>query len=123
MHRNILTVLILLLAGCAAQAQPRGEWDFSGESPWPQIRQERIERLLPGAMRNAGVDAWVTLLRENSNDPLALHVGGENAGAPAAVVFLLEPGDGADRVRSIMISGFGEAIALRELAVRHRDRP
>jgi Xaa-Pro dipeptidase len=117
MHRTILTVAVLLLAGCAAQVQPRADRDFSGPSPWPEIRQERIERLLPGAMRSAGADAWVTLLRENANDPLAVHVGGENAGAPAAVVFLLESADGADRVRSIMISGFGEAIALRELAM------
>jgi Xaa-Pro dipeptidase len=117
MHRTILTIAVLLLAGCAAQLQPPDYREFSSASPWTEIRQQRIERLLPGAMRSAGVDAWVTLLRENANDPLALHVGGENAGAPAAVVFLLESDDGKDRVRSVMISGFGEAIALRELAV------
>jgi Xaa-Pro dipeptidase len=115
-HTLLLSAL-LLTAGCGAHVQPRADPEFTGASPWPQIRQERIERLLPGAMRRAGVDAWVTLLRENSNDPLALHVGGENAGAPAAVVFLREPANGSDRVRSIMISGFGEAIALREVGV------
>ena len=48
-------------------------------SPWPQIRKARIERLLPQAMQLAGVDAWVVICRENANDPLAMHVGGENA--------------------------------------------
>jgi Xaa-Pro dipeptidase len=119
--QTLLVSALLLAAGCAAHVQPAppppAGWDFTGESPWPQIRQERIERLLPGAMRRAGVDAWVTLLRENSNDPLALHVGGENAGAPAAVVFLLGSMNGQDRVRSVMISGFGEATALREVGV------
>lgn len=64
-------------------------------------------------MRAANVQAWVILVRENANDPLALHVGGENAGAPSGVLFLLE----ADTVRSVILSGFGEAIALRELGV------
>jgi hypothetical protein len=69
-------------------------------------------------MREAGVDAWVVMLRENANDPLALHVGGENAGAPSAVLVFREPGaNGDDRVRSVMLAGFGEAIALRELAL------
>ncbi|HEX5632125.1 MAG TPA: M24 family metallopeptidase, partial [Gemmatimonadales bacterium] len=80
-------------------------------SPWPAIRAERIRTLLPAAMRTANVDAWVILARENANDPLALHVGAENAGAPAAFLFF-RAGDG---VRSVAISGFGEAIALREV--------
>src|SRR5690606_33571831 len=77
------------------------------------IRQERIATLLGPAMRDAEVDAWVILLRENANDPLAAHVGGENAGAPSSVIFLRE----GDTVRSVMLAGFGEAIALRELGV------
>lgn len=87
--------------------------DFTGPSPWPEIRRERIARLLPSAMRETGIDAWVIMLRENANDPLALHIGGEAAGAPAAVLFFRHGGG----VRSVMISGFGEAIALRELAL------
>jgi Xaa-Pro aminopeptidase len=91
---------------------------FDGPSPWPAIRRARIARLLPAAMRAAGVDAWVVLLRENANDPLALHVGGENAGAPSAVlVFRVAGANGEDAVRSVMLAGFGEAIALRELAL------
>lgn len=86
---------------------------FSGPNPWPAIRQERIRTLLPAAMRETGVDAWVSLFRENANDPLALHLGGENAGAPSAVI-VTRQGDG---VRTVMLSGFGEAIALRELGV------
>ena len=64
-------------------------------------------------MREAQVDAWVTLVRENANDPLALHVGGENAGALSAILFLRS----GDTVRSVILAGFGEAIALRELRV------
>jgi Xaa-Pro aminopeptidase len=105
-----LVLALLTTLPLGAQTSPT---DFTGPSPWPAIRRERIQRLLPEAMREAHVDAWVTLLRENANDPLALHVGGENAGAPAAVLFLRT---GA-QLRSVMISGFGEAIALRELGL------
>jgi len=99
-------------APSAAGAQALSPAEFSGPSPWPAIRRERIARLLPAAMREVGVQAWVTFLRENANDPLALHVGGENAGAPSAVLFIATP----TGVRSVMLAGFGEAIALRELA-------
>ena len=54
--------------------------DIDGPSPWPEIRKQRIAMLLPRAMEAAGVDAWLTLCRENNNDPLADHIGGENAG-------------------------------------------
>lgn len=100
-------------AQSAVRAEAKGEFDFTGPSPWPGIRQERIRTLLPAAMQAANVDAWVTLVRENANDPLALHVGGENAGALSAILFLRQ----ADRVHSVILAGFGEAIALRELGV------
>lgn len=134
-HRRALPlgVALLLAAPLTAQDTPRaGERSlapsahvgtaipgpFDGPSPWPAIRRERIARLLPAAMRAAAVDAWVVLLRENANDPLALHVGGENAGAPSAVLlFRIADANGGDRVRSVMLAGFGEAIALRELAL------
>lgn len=116
---QLLVSGLLTLAACgqpSAQRPDAAQADesvFTGPSPWPEIRRERIDRLLPGAMREAGVDAWVVLVRENANDPLALHVGGENAGAPSAILFFRE----ADGVRSVILAGFGEAIALRELAV------
>ena len=84
-------------------------------SPWPQIRKSRIERLLPQAMQLAGVDAWVVICRENANDPLAMHVGGENAGGTAAFLFLLKDGN----VRSIAISPWGEAIGLKDLGLHN----
>lgn len=109
----LLAAVALVLTGCRPGPAVPEQSPFAGLNPWPAIRAERIARLLPGAMAAASVDAWVVLLRENANDPLAVHVGGENAGAPAAVLFLRS----ADRVRSVMLSGFGEAIALRELGL------
>lgn len=99
-------------AGCALDAPPPGV-PFGGPSPWPSIRETRVRDLLPSAMRAADVDAWIVLVRENANDPLALHVGGENAGAPSAILFLRQ----GDEVRSIVVTGFGEAVALRDLGL------
>ncbi|TVR54702.1 MAG: aminopeptidase P family protein [Gemmatimonadales bacterium] len=72
-------------------------------------------------MARAGVDAWLLLLRENHNDPLAHHVGGENAGGTAAFLFFRE-GDGEDGsvgvgVRSVALSPAGEATALADVGV------
>ena len=78
---------------------------------WPRIRKERIQKLLPLAMARANVDAWVLLCRENDNDPLAEHVGCENAGGTAAFLFFKQ----GDRVRSLALSPAGEATALKDV--------
>jgi Xaa-Pro dipeptidase len=87
--------------------------DIHGPSPWPEIRKERIALLLPGAMRAAGIDAWLILCRENNNDPLAEHVGGDNAGGTAVFLFYLD-GKG---FHSRVFSPVGEATALAELNI------
>lgn len=85
---------------------------FDGPSPWPEIRKKRIATLLPDAMKAANVEAWLVVCRENNNDPLAQHVGGENAGGTAAFIFILQNG-----FRSVVYSPIGEATALRDLKI------
>ena len=80
-------------------------------NPWGHIRKERIEKLLPSAMKFSQVEAWIVICRENNNDPLALHVGGENAGGTAAFLFFLE----GNNIRSVAISPEGEAAALKDV--------
>ena len=79
---------------------------------WPSIRQERIRTLLGPAMERAGVDAWVVLARENANDPIAPHVGAENAGGLAAFLFF-HTGGGA--LSYLALSPETEATALAEV--------
>ncbi|MEL6616963.1 MAG: M24 family metallopeptidase, partial [Bacteroidota bacterium] len=78
---------------------------------WSEIRAERIETLLPAAMDRAEVDAWLILCRENDNDPMARHVGCENAGGEAAFLFFRT----ASGVAPYAISPAGEATSLAEL--------
>ncbi|MFP4457256.1 MAG: M24 family metallopeptidase [Clostridia bacterium] len=89
------------------------KYDFSGSSPWPQIRKKRIKELLPKAMQLAEVDVWVIICRENANDPLASHVGGENAGREMGIIFELS----GDTVQSTAFSPWGEVVGLREMDV------
>lgn len=99
-------LLALVACGMTASAQPA----FPGD-PWPEIRRDRIDRLLPEAMDRADVDAWLILCRENDNDPLARHVGCENAGGEAAFLFFRTE----DGVSPVAVSPAGEATALAEL--------
>jgi Xaa-Pro aminopeptidase len=112
MKKTVLFALVFGGVTAVVQAKPEpSPSPFSGPSPWPAIRAERVKSLLPAAMKRAGVDAWLVVCRENDNDPLAAHVGGENAGAPAAFLFTLA----ADRVRSVALSPAGEATALKDM--------
>jgi Xaa-Pro dipeptidase len=87
-------------------------------SVWHRIRKQRIQRLLGPAMRAANVDAWIVFVRENANDPLAMHVGGENAGGTAAILFLRD----GERTRSLALSPSGEATALSDIGLHDEVR-
>ena len=80
---------------------------------WPSIRQERIRTLLGPAMARAGIDAWIVLARENANDPIASHLGAENAGSLAAFLFFA---DAEGNLESLAISPETEATALSEVS-------
>lgn len=129
---RLLSVCVLgaLLAGCATStngisdslsAAAKKRTNFAARSlfevapvsepaVWQRIRRERVQTLLPLAMKEAGVGAWIIFIRENDNDPLAAHVGGENAGGTAALLFFLKDGT----VRSLALSPAGESTALRD---------
>ena len=63
--------------------------------------------LLPGAMDRAEVAAWMPLCRENNNDPMAAHIGCENAGGLAAFLFFRTD----TGLHSVAVSPVGEATA------------
>ncbi|HSF53543.1 MAG TPA: hypothetical protein VLA71_07320, partial [Algoriphagus sp.] len=68
-------MLILSLLGLIWACQPAEKEVVStekinpatywGENPWPEIRKKRINQLLPEALKNAGVDSWLVICREN----------------------------------------------------------
>lgn len=115
-----LLLMIATLAGCKNEAiKPSFENPFSGPSPWPEIRKERIQKLLPEAMKAASVDAWVIICRENNNDPIAHHIGGENAGGTALFLVYLD----GENVKSVAFSPIGESTALADLKIHDEVIP
>ncbi|MEK9823814.1 MAG: aminopeptidase P family protein, partial [Gammaproteobacteria bacterium] len=111
--KQIRLLCLLITAICTAQFATAGDHEFTGPSPWPEIRKERISRLLPEAMIASGQAAWLILCRENDNDPLADHIGGENASGTAAFLFYIDESGFHSRV----FSPIGEATALTDLAI------
>lgn len=90
-----------------------------GANPWPEIRSERIQKLLPEAMLAANTDVWLVICRENNNDPLADHVGGENASGTAVFMFYLND----KGFHSKVFSPIGEATALADLKIHDEVIP
>jgi Xaa-Pro dipeptidase len=123
MKKSVL--IVALLAGIWAcqpsqtEKSPDVKFDPSkswGENPWPEIRKQRINQLLPEALKNAGVDCWLVVCRENHNDPIAIHVGGENASGAAAFLFYNDESG----FHSLVFSPEGEATALDELDIHDK---
>jgi len=111
-----LFILLFLMPACSTDQKPPIEW---GESPWPEIRKERISTLLPQAMEAADIDIWLVICRENNNDPIADHIGGENAGGTAAFLFYMDE----DGFHSRVYSPSGESTALDELDIHDEVVP
>ena len=86
--------LIVPILACLPQNQESFNKETTtidwGENPWPEIRKQRISELLPAAMEASDLDAWLVICRENDNDPMADHIGGENAGGTAVFLFYLD---------------------------------
>jgi Xaa-Pro aminopeptidase len=111
--KSFLLPLIALCLFVSCIGDEMAQNPFDGENPWPDIRKERIQTLLPEAMQRAGIDTWALLCRSNNNDPLARHVGCENAVAPAVFMFRLVDNE----IYSIVFTPPGEATALQEIAL------
>lgn len=95
---------------------PEAYW---GKNPWPEIRKKRIDSLLPQAMKAAKVEAWFVVCRENNNDPLADHIGGENAGGTAVFLFFKDK----NGFYSYAFSPIGESTALDDLDIHDKVIP
>jgi tRNA isopentenyl-2-thiomethyl-A-37 hydroxylase MiaE len=105
---KVLSVLLILLTPLFTSATSA---QFSDPSPWPEIRKMRIATLLPQALNASKVDAWLVVCRENNNDPLADHVGCENAGQTAVFLFFQQQ----QTFHSMAFSPAGEATALQDI--------
>jgi Xaa-Pro dipeptidase len=121
-HTFLLLGLVLLSWACTTSPNSESTQEkidpstYWGENPWPEIRKKRINQLLPEALKNAKVASWLVICRENYNDPIATHVGGENASGTAAFLFYTDE----TGFHSLAFSPEGEAKALEDLAIHEK---
>jgi Xaa-Pro aminopeptidase len=79
----VLVVSLVLLAVSNASAQEsRKRWERLC-----QIRQEKFDRILPEAMRENGIDMWITMSKEGHYDPLFRDFGEAYVGSIAYFIF------------------------------------
>jgi Xaa-Pro aminopeptidase len=66
MRRTLpFALALLLVSDTLAGQEARRRWEMQR-----QIRLDKFEQVLPGAMRNNGIDMWIVAVKENHIDPL-----------------------------------------------------
>ena len=73
--RTILILVSAMLAANFAGAQPGVHTSASGGEVLRLIRREKLDLILPGAMRDNGVDMWIHVTRHGDPDPMAYWFG------------------------------------------------
>ena len=100
----------LLLAATFATAQPGVHSSRSGGEVMRLLRQDKLDLILPGAMRDNGVDMWIHVTRHGDPDPMAYWFGNTYG----YLVFT----DLGDRIER---AAFGSAGAVEDIDVRGSD--
>ena len=73
------------------------------------IRQEKFNHILPGAMRDAGVDMWIHSVQGGIRDPLALDIGGQiSFGVEDSLGYYIFSDRGGDRIERAILGGYGD---------------
>lgn len=88
----LILATIHLSAAASATGEARKRWELMN-----QIRQEKIDLVLPEAMRENGVDMWITVNREGYDDPLTEDLGKGYTGSWGYYVFTDRGGDRIER--------------------------
>jgi len=88
----MLGLLFTLLAGTATAGEAKKRWELMN-----QIRKEKFDLVLPEAMRENGIDMWITVNREGYDDPLTEDFGKGYVGDWGFYVFTDRGGDRIER--------------------------
>ena len=102
----LLPLALLILPGIGARAQPAME---TFQAQWEAsciIRRDKLDYVLPTAMRRNGVDMWIVIDHGRGTEPLMLDLGIETAYGQGIYVFH-DSGEG--RVERYALSGPGSS--------------
>ena len=108
--RTILILVSAMLAATFASAQPGVHTSASGGEVLRLIRREKLDLILPGAMRDNNVDMWIHVTRHGDPDPMAYWFGNTYG----YLVFT----DLGDRIER---AAFGSGGSVQDIDVRGSD--
>ena len=101
--RSILLLsLALPLALSASPSQARSRWEMRN-----QIRRDKFDLVLPQAMRQNGIDMWITVMKEGNFDPLYLDLG---QGYVSSIGFVIFADMGKERIERAVLGIEGYEI-------------
>jgi Xaa-Pro aminopeptidase len=79
--------LVVVVSGLALSSPARGQEARRRFERMCQIRHEKFDRILPEAMRENGIDMWITVMKEGLRDPLYYDLGEGYVGSIGYFVF------------------------------------
>ncbi len=109
MQSRVMIVLIFVMFAVSnVNAQPGGHTSTTGAEIIRLIRNEKLDLILPGAMRDNNVDMWIHVTRSGDPDPLV-----ENFGSTSG--YLIFTDRGRDRIERAV---FGSGGAVENIDIR-----
>lgn len=121
MYRNrivqLTSAIIVFLSSCRESTAPLPallkDYEPLTEEEKTEIRNEKISRFVLPAMKEAGIDLWITLSREYNVDPIAPTLAGGSAVARAALMFT----DEGSRLGKTAIAASYDVDALQKSGI------
>ena len=105
--RMTLVLISVMLSGPASSVELLGHTSQSGGEILRLMRNDKLDLVLPGAMRDNNVDMWIHVTRQGDSDPLAFQFGSTYG----YLVFT----DLGDRIERAV---FGTAGAVQNIDIR-----
>ena len=108
--RVMIFFLSVIFTVPVANAQPGVHTAKTGSEILRLVRNEKLDLILPGAMRDNNVDMWIHVTRNGDPDPLA-----KNFGSTSGYLIFTDLGDKIER------AAFGSAGAVENIDIRGSD--
>jgi Xaa-Pro aminopeptidase len=94
--------LAVLVPATASANETRSRWEMRN-----QIRRDKFDLVLPQAMKENGIDMWITAMKEGNFDPLYLELG---QGYVSAIGFVIFTDLGKERIERAVLGIDGPEI-------------
>ncbi|MGH9337531.1 MAG: M24 family metallopeptidase, partial [Vicinamibacteria bacterium] len=89
---GFVALVLSMLVPLAVGQEARRRWERTC-----QIRHDKFDRILPEAMRENGIDMWITMMKEGLEDPLFRDFGEGYVGGIGYFIFTDRGGDRIER--------------------------